>query len=162
MLLIYLMRTIIRANEFLFIFENLKNLFQMKLLNLLMCFVLLSSCANAQKEPSFDFKSGLLLEAYTDIKDFKQTDRTREKIVKLDESFYETLKFIDAKPKWDDKTKTRFNAPLLKMVDDVHSMCMNVKQNLSDYERILLLQTINEKIDNYLRRLEKFKKHSKS
>lgn len=162
MLLIYLMRTIIRISRFLSIFENLKTVSEMKFLNLLICFVLLSSCANAQKDSTIDFKRDSLFEAYKDIKGYKQTDRTREKLIKLDQYIYKILKFIDAKPKWDDKTKTRFNTPLLRMVDDVHSMCMGVKQNLSDYERILLLQTINEKIDNYLKRLEKFKKHSKS
>lgn len=134
----------------------------MKRLNLLLCFMLLSSCANAQKETTIDFKSDLLEEAYEAIKGYKQTERTQERLIQFDESIYTTLKFIDDKPKWDKKTKTRFNQPILDMIDEVQLLCLNTKQNLSDYERILLMQSINEKVDNNLNRLKKFRKHSKS
>ncbi len=134
----------------------------MKILNLLVCFMLLSSCANAQKETTIDFKSDLLSEAHDAIKDYKQTERTQERLIKFDESIYTTLKFINDKPKWNEKTKTRFNQPLLDMVDEVNLLCLSAKHNLSDYERILLIQTINEKIEKNLNRLKKFRKHSKS
>lgn len=134
----------------------------MKLLNLFFYFMFLSSCANAQKETTIDFKSDLLSEAHEAIKDYKQTEKTLDKLIQLDEYVYQTLKFIDAKPKWDEKTKTRFNQPVLEMVDEVSLLCLSAKQNLSDYERILVIQSINEKIDNNLNRLKKFRKHSKS